>query len=68
MSKRQVEAIKETATRIVSEIGVKIESDEVFSAVSDTHGSATDSASHVVKFSPKLVTDSLDQTPKRYSV
>jgi len=68
LSEEQVEMIKDTAFKILSEIGVKIESEEVFHLLADTPGVTADAESKVVKLSAQTVLDSIALAPKTYSV
>jgi trimethylamine--corrinoid protein Co-methyltransferase len=68
LSSGQVEAIQETALRILSEIGVKIHNEESFRILADTPGVTAHRESNVVQMSPNAVIESVAQAPKHYSV
>ena len=68
LSDKQIETIQVTAFRILSEIGCKIENEEVFNLLDRTTGAYTNSADKVVRFSRELILDSVAQAPKSYSI
>ena len=68
LSDGQVDVIIQTALRILSEIGFKIQNEEVFCLLADTPGVTAHADSSVVRFSPDLVMDSVAQTPKTYTL
>ncbi len=67
LSDSQVAAIRDTAMRIVSEIGVKIQNQDVFRIMKDAPGASADDASSVVKIAPHLVEECLKLAPKSYT-
>jgi trimethylamine--corrinoid protein Co-methyltransferase len=68
LSQEQVNMIRETALKILAEIGVAVQNDEVFRMLADMPGVKADSHSSVVQFSPDLVIQSVAGTPKSYSL
>jgi trimethylamine--corrinoid protein Co-methyltransferase len=68
LSETQVATIKDTALRILAEIGLRILDDDVYPMLADTPGIKPDPDTHTVRFSSKLVMDSVAQTPKSYQL
>ena len=68
LSDGQVDVIRQTALRILSDIGFKIHNEEVFCLLADTPGVTAHSDGSVVQLSPDLVMDSVAQTPKTYTL
>ena len=68
LSEEQVNTIRETALKILEEIGVAVHNDEVFRTLADVPGVKADPHSSVLQFSPELVLDSVARTPKSYSL
>jgi len=68
LSDSQVEAIQGTAFNILSNIGVKIQHEDVLRIMADTPGITADAGSGVIRMAQQLVLDSIAQTPKSYSL
>jgi trimethylamine--corrinoid protein Co-methyltransferase len=68
LSEEQVNTIREMALKILTEIGVAVENDEVFRMLADVLGVKANSHSRVVQFSPDLVLERVARTPKFYTL
>jgi trimethylamine--corrinoid protein Co-methyltransferase len=66
LSENQVTQIKDTALRILAEIGFQILDDELFPSLADTPGITVCPGTNIIRFSPSLVMDSVARTPKSY--